>query len=426
MKNVKILLGIAILGLMTSCLKDQEDTFDKPSAQRAEESIAANYKILAGAEHGWLMQYYPSPYRTYGGYNVFMKFTADGKVTVASDIDDAEATAESNYKITQSAGVVLSFDTYNEIFHLFSTPDAPLGGETGTGWEGDYDFEFISASPEKIVLKGKKTGNYATMVPFKDDNWADYINKVAVIEQDMAFPMYSMKIDTTTVDIVKSYRCFSMTYPTATTDTTISVPYVVTDGGLQFYEPVTIAGKQISGFKHATDTWDFACADDANIILNGIVPPLNETFVSSDWYMAYSAAGEYAQAALKRMEAGSATEGETIVLLAFTNEDGYPSLYFQSGNYRGWFCYSYKFTGDDTITMYYNGTNDGGNAPYYLRYCDYTPIVSVFGFDAQSARTFKLTTDDLKSPTYITLTDVNEPTNVITMYSQGISYPFNN
>jgi len=133
MKNVKILLGIAILGLMTSCLKDQEDTFDKPSAQRAEESIAANYQILAGAEHGWLMQYYPSPYRTYGGYNVFMKFTADGKVTVASDIDDPEATAESNYKITQSAGVVLSFDTYNEIFHLFSTPDAPPWRREGQG-----------------------------------------------------------------------------------------------------------------------------------------------------------------------------------------------------------------------------------------------------------------------------------------------------
>ena len=57
MKKIQILLGIAILGLLTSCLKDQEDTFDKPSAQRAEEAIAANYQVLAGAGNGWLMKY---------------------------------------------------------------------------------------------------------------------------------------------------------------------------------------------------------------------------------------------------------------------------------------------------------------------------------------------------------------------------------
>ena len=187
MKKIHILLGIAIMGLLTSCLKDQEDLFDKPSAQRAEEAIAADYKVLAGAEHGWLMKYYPSPYRSYGGYNVFLKFTADGKVTCASDIEDPSATAESNYKIVQSAGIVLSFDTFNDIFHLFSTPD-PILGAAGEGWAGDYDFEFISVAADKIVLKGKKTGNYATMVPWKDDNWADYLTAVSAVEEDMNFP----------------------------------------------------------------------------------------------------------------------------------------------------------------------------------------------------------------------------------------------
>ena len=199
MKKIHIIFAIAILGLLTSCLKDQEDLFDKPSAQRAEEAIAANYKILASAGNGWLMKYYPSPYRTYGGYCVFMKFTEDGKVTVASDIEDPDATAESLYKITQSAGIVLSFDTFNDIFHLFSTPDAPLGGDTGEGLEGDYDFEFISASAEKIVLKGKKTGNYATMVPYSG-SWADYITKVATVEEDMNFPKYSMTVAGTEVE----------------------------------------------------------------------------------------------------------------------------------------------------------------------------------------------------------------------------------
>ena len=372
------------------------------------------------------MQYYPSPYRTYGGYNVLLKFTADGKVTAASDIDEPDATAESYYKITQSAGVVLSFDTFNDIFHLFSTPDAPLGGETGKGLEGDYDFEFISASAEKVVLKGKKTGNYATMVPMKGDNWADYISQIYVVEEDMNFPKYTMKVNSTDVAIVKTDRNFSMTYPTATTDTTISVPYVVTDAGIQFYEPITIDGKEIQGFNHVENTYDFPCSNDGSIVLNGIVPPLTETFISSDWYIAYSTAGAFAQPYLKKMEAGSATEGETITLMAFTNVNGYPSLYFRSGNYAGYFCFNYEFSGDDTITMYYNGKNDGGNAPYYLKNCDYDYGLYVFGLSAESPRTFKLSADNLKSPSYITLTDVNEPTNVITMFTQGITYPFNN
>ena len=240
MKKIHILFAVAILGLLTSCLKDQEDVFDKQSAVRAEEAIAADYKVLAGAEHGWLMKYYPSPYRTYGGYSVFLKFTEDGKVTAASEIAKPTATADSYYKITQSAGIVLSFDTFNDIFHQFSTPDAPLGGETGKGWEGDYDFEFVSASAEKIVLKGKKTGNYATLVPFTDDNWAAYMSNTAVVEEDMNFPKYTMNVDGLDVAITKSYRNFAMTYATATTDTTINVPYVVSDAGIEFYEPVDI------------------------------------------------------------------------------------------------------------------------------------------------------------------------------------------
>ena len=426
MKKIHLLMTVVVLSLLTSCLKDQEDLFDKTSSLRAEESIAADYKILAGAEHGWLMKYYPSPYRTYGGYNVFLKFTADGKVTVASDIANANATAESFYKITQSAGVVLSFDTFNNIFHLFSTPDAPLGGDTGKGWEGDYDFEFISAAADKVVLKGKKSGNYAILTPMDTDDWASYINKVEVVEEDMNFPHYTMKVDTTDVVIYKSYRNMEMNYATATTDTAVNVPFVVTPDGIEFYEPVTINGQTISGFKYAEDTYDFACIDNANIILNGIVPPINETFVENDWYIAYSTAGSFAQPYLKLMEAGSATENETILLLAFTNIDGYPSLYFQSGRYAGYMCFNYELIGDDTITMYYNGKNDGGNAPYYISNCDYDKGLIPFGANKNNARTFRLSTDNAKTPSYITLTDVNEPTNVITMFTDGFYYPFNN
>ena len=428
MKKIHILFAVAILGLLTSCLKDQEDVFDKSSDVRAEEAIAADYMILAGAEHGWLMKYYPSPYRTFGGYNVIMKFTQDGKVTVASDITNPKVTRESFYKVTQSAGVVLSFDTYNDIFHAFSTPDAPLGGSKGEGWQGDYDFEFISASPEKIVLKGKKSGNYATMVPMKDDQWADFLTKIAVVDEGMDFPQYTMKVGNTDVFITKSYHNYEMTYATATTDTTIYVPYVVAETGVTFYEPININGKEINGFKYVADSFDFPATDDANIVLHGITPPLNETFILGEWFIAYSKLGAFAQPYWDILKKGADGEGENIGVAFFTTDTSF-GIYMTSGLYGLFFNFKYELIGEDQIKLYYeskSGTTYEGNADWYVKNAGYGSGMVPFGADKNNPRTFKLTTDNEKSPSFVILTDLNEPTNVITVTASPVTDPFDN
>ncbi len=433
MKKIQILLGIAILGLLTSCLKDQEDIFDKPSAQRAEEAIAADYQVLTSAGNGWLMKYYPSPYRTYGGYNVFLKFSADGKVTVASDIDDADATAESYYKITQSAGVVLSFDTFNDIFHLFSTPD-PVLGSAGEGWGGDYDFEFISVSPEKIVLKGKKSGNYATMVPCKDDNWADYITTINSVEEDMNFPQYTMMVDTTEVSIAKSYRNFEMTYATANTDTTIYVPYVVTDTGIEFYEPVTINGKEIGGFKYAADTYDFQCTTDADIVLNGIVPPINVTLVNGLWACSMSNMGEYGMPLWNAIKTQVMPAlGEDLYYFYFGRNGSYWGFTFNSSGYAGVIGFQYQLVGDDKVKLVYNAKGNQSNGDWYVKNAAFYYLIAPFGCSTQLdksnsvvpvVRTFTLTCDNPKSPTWIQLADDDMPNNVIKVWDENLD-PFN-
>ncbi len=426
-------MTVVVLGLLTSCLKDQEDIFDKPSAQRAEEAIAADYKILAGAEHGWLMKYYPSPYRSYGGYNVFLKFTADGKVTVASDIEDATKTAESFYKITQSAGVVLSFDTFNEIFHLFSTPD-PILGSAGKGWEGDYDFEFISASAQKIVLKGKKSGNYATMTPVDTDDWASYIEKVEVVEEDMNFPKYVMKIDTTEVALSKSYRTFDMTYNIGATDTTISVPFIVTPDGIEFYESVTINNQEISGFKYAEDTFDFACADNASIILNGIVPPINQTFVGGLWATSLSNIGTFGTPYWEAVrDQIMPTLGEHLNYFHFGKSGGYWGVTFNSGGYGGVLGFQYELVGEDQVKLAYYPKGNYSNGDWYITNAYFHYLIVPFGCQSKKddngnvvsvVRTFTLTCDNPKSPSYVVLSDVDNADNVIKLVDHSVD-PFN-
>lgn len=282
MKKIHIILSIVFLGMLTSCLKDQEDTFDKSADVRVREAIAADYKILASAENGWLMQYYPSPYQTFGGYNVIMKFTEDGKVTVDTEQDITAAAAsagvlnpattatESLYKITQSAGVVLSFDTFNEIFHLFSTPDAPVGGETGEGLQGDYDFEIISASESEVVLKGKRSGNYAKMVPMTGD-WDDYFSQVSELKNNLVFNDAVANIDgeNAVMTLYHNDRWVEIKTP----DSLVSMPFCYTPEGIKLYESVQVGSKDIEELKYDGEAGALIADDDAKTVFSGLIIP---------------------------------------------------------------------------------------------------------------------------------------------------------
>ena len=53
--------------------------FDDSSANRIEASLAQVNEVLLSAKNGWLMKYYPNANQKYGGYNLFLYFSADGK-----------------------------------------------------------------------------------------------------------------------------------------------------------------------------------------------------------------------------------------------------------------------------------------------------------------------------------------------------------
>lgn len=156
MRKIYWLFYLVTAVMIAACTHEEEDLFDSSSATRADAAVKADLEILTGATNGWLMEYFPESQQTYGGYNILVKFSTDGKVTTASELFEATDTKTSLYSMKQSAGVVLSFDTYNDIFHFFAEPGDPAAiGGNGYGLEGDYDFLVLEASAEKVVLKGK-------------------------------------------------------------------------------------------------------------------------------------------------------------------------------------------------------------------------------------------------------------------------------
>ena len=88
MKKTAIILFLvlAIPALLTSCLFDEEDLFDKSASERIEAAKQEAKTVLESAENGWHVRYFPSPTQEFGGYNLFFKFS-EGSVTVASEIE---------------------------------------------------------------------------------------------------------------------------------------------------------------------------------------------------------------------------------------------------------------------------------------------------------------------------------------------------
>lgn len=147
MKNKLILLftiaAIAAAGF-SSCQKVDEEAFDKSATERLDSMIEEVRSVLTGEENGWVMKYYIGADQMGGGYTYTIRFTStDAEIgfEYAESIFNYEqdATLKSLYKIGNDNGPVLSFDTYNDFIHYFSTPSTAHYQALG----GDFEFEII-------------------------------------------------------------------------------------------------------------------------------------------------------------------------------------------------------------------------------------------------------------------------------------------
>lgn len=108
-------------------------------------------------------------------------------------------------------GPVLSFDTYNEIFHFFSDPAIP--GLPGLGYEGDYEFIFMGQENNELILKGKKTGNTFRMHPLsKNQSWEQTLNDLKSIIRTITPPDYygyGLTVENTEIFLTQTGRALT-------------------------------------------------------------------------------------------------------------------------------------------------------------------------------------------------------------------------
>lgn len=287
MKRIVIaLLAVFAVLSFSSCVRDEEPIFKESASARLQNALQNAQTILVGAENGWKMYYYPSSDQQIGGYLYVLKFTQN-EVEVWSDIFLSNESTKSLYKMTTDDGPVLSIDTNNYFFHFFATPSgnsSNLYGVSGRyqAYHGDFEFLIMSATPEKVVLKGKRSNNLIVMYPLAaDENPVDVKNAAT----DFANSLYVSTFEGTIgsneakvfLDLVNRQASVELVdFKSEKKDEPASgkVAYICTGDGMLFYEPLKVGTDTLKGFQwNAEERLLTALPDDkTQVLLHGRLP----------------------------------------------------------------------------------------------------------------------------------------------------------
>lgn len=201
---------------LASCNHEEADIFDSSAAHRAEEARKQYKEILLDKGGKWQMEYFTTEEEH--GYVYLFTFRNDGTVTISgnneyitklTNIDSnvpSYGSETSMWTILSDNGPVLSFNSYNTIFHLFATPEDIPGterDEQGYGHSGDYEFDLMKFSNDTLYLEGKKNGAEIIMTriaPETDDE--TYLNEVVAL----ADSFFNAKVPAVYVNLPGGYR----------------------------------------------------------------------------------------------------------------------------------------------------------------------------------------------------------------------------
>lgn len=451
--NKKLYITTLFVGMLalSSCNPEQEDLFDETSTERFTTEMNRVRDLLVGAENGWNMDYYGD--LTYGGYNVLLKFDRDS-VTVGSEkaaahhiagLDDEGRciTARSHYKLEQSMGVVLSVDEYNEVFHYFSMPDNPDFGYKDTGFEGDFEFRIIKADKDSIIMRGKKHNNRIVMTPIQSDtSWESILKDAAETQTFIDSRNYTLwskdsLIPDCRYDSVSGAWSYNVvcekimhTLRFQWRDSigqlnTVVAPFISKKDGYHFYAPYEVKGVEIDGIQKGDSRSIFYTKNNDALWLYPYLPTLLEHLTGGQWFIAYSNLGTYGQQCWDTFrETYKKRDSNLDVGFAYIGTDGTRfALHFNLDNQTVYEGLDYT-TNDaqDEIKLNWNLTEASTAKKNHKRWgIDY----ALMPFTGGNERTFTISTDNQRDPTYLLLTDQSDPNNVIKLSANVIYYPFN-
>lgn len=285
----------------TSCLKQEEDDiFDKDAVDRLEDAKVEYTKILTDQGGKWAMEYFSNDEEQ--GYVFVLSFSKDGSVNIAGDNkwiakDNNSSTLlthqygddTSLWEVIADDGPVLTFNTYNRILHMFSTPedipndDDSSPDETGYGHEGDYEFDLMKYSGDTLYLEGKKYKLPIVMYRLPESTSSvDYLNQINDMLESTnvtKFPdlvLYGSNgleyiVNNMSTQVLEFYR-----RGTYKVDTKVEASCLATAHGIRFLNPVWLVDDTaqtktlwVQNFERQPDG-SFLCTDDGVSVIKSV------------------------------------------------------------------------------------------------------------------------------------------------------------
>lgn len=267
MRKMKKSLYIAALAALTltACSNEEDAIFDQSAADRLEQYKKDYAEVLTSGTGLWRMEYFANEEEP--GYVFVMNFDNNGSVTMWANhkwIGGENKKETSLWKMIADNGPVLSFNSYNTLFHIFSDPANITGpyaptnpdlddrdiDETGFGHEGDYEFQVMEVSDDQnmVRLLGKKRlyDIYLRRLDITVDDVDKYLDEVKSIPSRFSTKFNNLVM--TDVDGNK-YRVYDMNtaipsiYPLGEGDAvtqTVSANGIFTTEGFRFMRPLEV------------------------------------------------------------------------------------------------------------------------------------------------------------------------------------------
>lgn len=416
------LLTVFILG---ACKRTEDPIFDKNSAERLNEAVEHAYGILQGSPNGWMMKYYPASTMEFGGYTLFVDFVSDKDATLTSDINKNSIT--SSYAVIAEGGPVLTFNGYNKVIHYFSEPGADSGvGAADSGLRGDFEFIVIEATPEKVTLKGKKSGNIVEMTPLGSDATQvieDYQTEADFFAQFRAFKIERPNGEVE--DLSRNMRAFTL----SSDANQPRISFRVVPGGLDLPNEYELDGVKFSNLTYQAPTTEYEGGyytdESGQVKIFSVPTPLSTWMKANLWSMSYSNVGALGKTYWDAARTNLTANGYTLNNI-YIGDAGVEVIYYvlQNGAVEG-------AVGHDLVPV--PGTTNE------IQIVFTGSLYNVVGFSAAywtgglnqlttpfNGRTFVISADVLVEPTEILLTDKLLPNNTFRLFLNDIDDPFNN
>ena len=286
--NISLLTFVALASLsLGSCSNEMDDIFDEDAIIRLENARTEYFDILTRDGGKWKLEYFSNTGEP--GYTYILTFKKDGMVTMSGHNKwinyiknnslnaSAFGSEDSMWDLILDNSLVLTFNTYNKYFHLFSTPDkVPTGGAGGDGiantegygHEGDYEFNIMKYSGDTIYLTGKKYNlpMFLTRLSPSTNDEA-YLNEVAMMNKNLfsgTIPYVFIVLPDGTRWFAESFSsCYVRLYREGDDKITSSEYYntIITHDGMAFMNPITLDGYTIQWFARQSDG-TLLCVED--------------------------------------------------------------------------------------------------------------------------------------------------------------------